>query len=968
MFTFRNLKFRTKILLLGIGSVLITILALVATVVWQSGQFNALAQDQFNQSAEADLSHIAEGVYNMVKAQDEAVQQQVNSSLHVAELLIHNGGQVRLADEKVNWVAVNEATQQSIKVQLPKMYVGDTWLGQFTGQYDTTPIVDHVQLIAGGTATIFQRMNEQGDMLRVATNILLPNKQRALGTYIPAVGPDGSPDPVISAILRGSVYRGSTFAVDAWYDSAYEPVRDESGQVIGMLYVGVKQESVESVRQAILRTQVGQTGYVYVLGGTGNDQGRYIISPKSQRDGESIWNARDASGNYIIQSLVKTALTLKFGETATERYQWQDPGDPAPRWKVARIIYYEPWHWVIVASINESEIQTGRLILESGQVRMMVVAGAAGLAIALVAGLLSVLLARSITRPIDHLAGVAAQVSAGNLEVVAKVEQRDEIGTLALAFNSMTAQLRSLIGSLETRVEARTAQLRAGADVARAVSSILDSDVLLQQTVNLIRERFGLYHCSIFLLDEQERFAVLRAGTGEAGRALRESGHKLEKGGQSMVGWVCANKQPRIALDVGKEAVRFANPLLPDTRSEATLPLQVGSRILGALNVQSSEPAAFDENDIVVLQGMADQIAVALENARLFTQTQTTLSENERLLSRVEKALQEATTLYEASQAISTAPDNSAVFQAVVDHVLKPDVDLCMLVLFEAHEIGLPQALEISNVWTRAGQPGTGVLAGARFEMARFPLREFLRADQSEVIRSQTQLPVNVAAQKLWESLCAQSLAFVPLNAGARWIGALCLGAASDAAFAPEALRPYQSAANQVAIAIENRRLYENAQTNLQEMSALYRTFSREAWEQVIRARPALSQYDYVRLESQDDTGSGLRVPLKLRDQEIGYLELEGSGRGWTEETRTLVEAVSAQVALTLESARLFDQTQRLAGRERLVNEIASRIRASATVPDILQTAARELAAALSVPHAVARIQIKDEGGTKNVA
>jgi hypothetical protein len=182
-------------------------------------------------------------------------------------------------------------------------------------------------------------------------------------------------------------------------------------------------------------------------------------------------------------------------------------------------------------------------------------------------------------------------------------------------------------------------------------------------------------------------------------------GHKFEVGSQSMVGWVCANWKGRIALDVGQDAVRFANPLLPDTRSEIALPLQAGGRILGVLDVQSERPAAFDDNDIAVLQGMADQIAVALDNARLFTQTQTALSENEQLLSQVETALHEATALYEAGQAISAASDNTAVFQAVVDHVLKPDIDLC-LVLFEAYKSGLPQALDISQVWARAGQLG----------------------------------------------------------------------------------------------------------------------------------------------------------------------------------------------------------------------------------------------------------------------
>jgi hypothetical protein len=324
MFKLNNLKFGTKILLLGIGSVLITIVALVGTVVWQSGQFYALAQEQFAHAAEADLGHIVEGAYNVVEAQDQVVQEQANSGLNVAQLLVHDAGGAKLADEKVDWQATNEATQQTMNVQLPKMTIGDTWLGKMTGRYDTTPIVDHTQLIVGGNATIYQRMNEQGDMLRVATNVLLPNGQRAIGTYVPATNPDGTPNPAIAAILRNSIYYGSNFIIDAWYNATLAPIRDESGQVIGMLQVGMKQENVDAARQAVLRAKVGETGNVDVLGSDGNNRGRYIISRKGQRDGESVWDTQSANGSFPIQSLIEKAVALKFGEVAIERYQWQD--------------------------------------------------------------------------------------------------------------------------------------------------------------------------------------------------------------------------------------------------------------------------------------------------------------------------------------------------------------------------------------------------------------------------------------------------------------------------------------------------------------------------------------------------------------------------------------------------------------------------------------------------------------------
>ncbi|HID62550.1 MAG TPA: GAF domain-containing protein, partial [Anaerolineae bacterium] len=165
-------------------------------------------------------------------------------------------------------------------------------------------------------------------------------------------------------------------------------------------------------------------------------------------------------------------------------------------------------------------------------------------------------------------------------------------------------------------------QLTTAAEVSRAASSILDLAELLPEVVNLIRDRFNFYYVGLFLLDASGEYAVLRAGTGEAGRQMLEMGHKLEVGGTSMIGWCTAHSKARIALDVGKEAVRFDNPLLPETRSEMALPLISRGRVIGAMTIQSDKPAAFSEEDIAALQTMADQLANAIENARLFEEEQ----------------------------------------------------------------------------------------------------------------------------------------------------------------------------------------------------------------------------------------------------------------------------------------------------------------------------------------------------------
>jgi GAF domain-containing protein len=183
--------------------------------------------------------------------------------------------------------------------------------------------------------------------------------------------------------------------------------------------------------------------------------------------------------------------------------------------------------------------------------------------------------------------------------------------------------------TLEERVEARTQQWRAGLEVAQAVNAIRDPDQLVAEVVNRISDRFGYYYAAIFLLDETGERAVLREATGEAGRLLKENRHSLPVGGQSMVGTAIAGQRARIALDTESETVRFANPLLPYTRSEIAVPLIVGQRVLGALDVQSTSPNAFGQAEIDTLQGMANQVALAFDNARLFQESQKNLADLE---------------------------------------------------------------------------------------------------------------------------------------------------------------------------------------------------------------------------------------------------------------------------------------------------------------------------------------------------
>ena len=188
--------------------------------------------------------------------------------------------------------------------------------------------------------------------------------------------------------------------------------------------------------------------------------------------------------------------------------------------------------------------------------------------------------------------------------------------------------------------------LKAAARAAKNITTILDPYELLQRTVDIICDEFGFYYAGVFFLDDAKQYAVLKAGRGESGRRMVNVGHKLAVGGNSMIGASIANRQGRIALDVGAEAIFFENPDLPDTRSEMALPLIVGEDVIGALTVQSTEEAAFHDEDIAALQTMADQLAIAIQNSNLHRQAER----RSRLLKAANRVGKEVTSILDIEE------------------------------------------------------------------------------------------------------------------------------------------------------------------------------------------------------------------------------------------------------------------------------------------------------------------------------
>jgi len=248
------------------------------------------------------------------------------------------------------------------------------------------------------------------------------------------------------------------------------------------------------------------------------------------------------------------------------------------------------------------------------------------LALVLGAGF-SYFVSRAVSDPINDLINTFDKIEQGDLSERAPVSATDELGIVTMHFNRMVSRLESLQGSLEQQVFERTKQLTATNEVGRVAASSLDPEKLLVRVINLLPEQFGYYYAAIYLVDPSGKWAELKEATGEAGRVLRQNRHRLEVAGKSMVGTAIRERSPRIAQIASEEKQRFENPLLPYTRSEIALPLIVGERVLGALNVQSMKEADFGPQVIETMKNMAGQVAIALENARLFQEAQQVIKE-----------------------------------------------------------------------------------------------------------------------------------------------------------------------------------------------------------------------------------------------------------------------------------------------------------------------------------------------------
>jgi nitrate/nitrite-specific signal transduction histidine kinase len=419
--------------------------------------------------------------------------------------------------------------------------------------------------------------------------------------------------------------------------TAAAPVYNQAGELVGVVGMDI---SLDEMKADIEATQVLETGYSFLVDKDGK---AVALTEMGFLDVMGYLPGENFAGTDLTTTLTGFSPIIEkmmagesgFGNVVVAGKELIVAYAPleSTGWSQGSVVAAGDVLRAVTLLENEVQTTTRSLVMQ----RILPVSVIILFAVLLVGWLI----ANRLSRPIQQLASAAVEIQSGNWEIEVPSGGKDEIGVLAVAFKEMAERMHEAFAQLEQRVaertrdlERRTNQIQAAAEVARDAAASQELNTLLQRAVSLVRDRFGFYHAGIFLLDEAREYAVLRAATGEAGQRMLERGHRLKVGEEGIVGFVSATNQPRISLDVGEDAVHFKNPILPETRSEMGLPLRAGDRVIGVLDVQSKQAAAFDQDDITILQTLADQLAVAIENARLLQEAQENLQQLQVLYGR----------------------------------------------------------------------------------------------------------------------------------------------------------------------------------------------------------------------------------------------------------------------------------------------------------------------------------------------
>ncbi|MDP9829205.1 methyl-accepting chemotaxis protein [Kineosporia succinea] len=521
---------------MGVGSIVLTAGVLGGVAGWQSGVFSNKADETIANQRDNELDSLTSQVYQLVGNAGAATQDRVNRANTVALADLAERGGLQLGGPDVTWNAVNQVSQKATTVSLPRVSVDGQWLGQNRNVKQGTPVVDSLAEKVGGAVTIFQRMNADGDLLRVATNVPNAEGKRAIGTYIPSVGADGKANAVVAAIKAGKPYRGVAQVVGTWYVTAYDPLKNADGDVVGAVFFGVPQaDAIKELTESVASTKIGQHGGISIFSNETADRGRVIASGLPVTETDKPLEVTDADGTPYVQQIVDAAATLEEGQEWSANYNLPGVDSPAAD-STVRVMYYAPYKWAIAVQTYNPDYAAASEALSDGRASMLTILAIAAVLLALVGGGLAWYWARRTANRLATLTGALDKVARRDLNVQV-TEGTDEIGQMSKALNTAVGEIRSLLSDMATTA---TGVARAAGQVSTVGDEVSGAaDAVAARTTHVATEAE----------DVARTMATMEAGSNEMSSAISEIARNATQAASVAQETVQRTEQARAVID-----------------------------------------------------------------------------------------------------------------------------------------------------------------------------------------------------------------------------------------------------------------------------------------------------------------------------------------------------------------------------------------------------------------------------------
>ncbi len=510
-------------------------------------------------------------------------------------------------------------------------------------------------------------------------------------------------------------------------------------------------------------------------------------------------------------------------------------------------------------------------------------------------------------------------------------------------------ELEELVSQRTRVLERRALQLQTTTDIAKLTTELPEPEMLMSQAIELIRARFGFYHASIFIMDETGNWADLVASTGEAGRKMIARHHRLALGSASIIGWVSANRLPRVALDVEQDPFHFKNPLLPETQSELAVPMLVGQRLLGALDVQSTEPHAFAEDDVRTLEAIASEVAIAIDSARTQRAMQEQLDRIERS-DRIETqaawgriARSRSVPIIHLNPKGEIGPLTDEVFPVIEDAIIQDST----VVSPNGRDIAIPIQVRGETIATLAARRSKPSEPWNDEEIALMEAVASQSAQALEGARQRSEERRRVTELEVINRISQAVSQMLPQDSLFRIVRRQLIQAIGETDLKICLFDPQE---DQLTISFDSRRTAPAQSTTEPLGDDLTSVVIRSRQPLLLTDNPAQRAAMLGVSDFGEEIKSWLGVPMLLGDEILGTIILEDyeQDNRFTEDDAALLATVASQVAAGIQNANLLDQVQRTARRERLIHEITSKVRRSPDMKSILKTSTRELGRALN--------------------